>query len=75
MSKLQSEILEYIICCVGAFAERFSISNSQAYNYLHQYQGLAFLYKHYKIEHTFSIDDAVEDCARICSRNGGALTL
>lgn len=75
MSKLQSEILEYIVCCVGAFAERFSITNSQAYKYLRQYQGLAFLHKHYNIEHTFSIDDAVEDCARICMRHGGALTL
>lgn len=75
MSKLQSEILEYIICCVGAFAERFSITNRQAYMYLKQYQGLAFLNKHYNIEHTLSIDDAVEDCARICMRHGGALTL
>lgn len=75
MSKAQLEILEYLICCIGAFAERFSISNGQAYRYLKQYQGLAYLQKHYNIVHTFSIDDAVEDCAHICSRHGGALTL
>lgn len=75
MSKHQSDILEYIICCVGAFAERFSLTNGQAYKYLQEHQALAFLQKHYNIEHIFSIEDAVEDCARICLRNGGALEL
>lgn len=73
MGKLQNEILEYIICCVGAFAERFSLTNGQAYKYLQQYGGVAYLHKHYNIVHTFSIDDAIEDCARICQRHGGVL--
>lgn len=45
MGKLQNEILEYIICCVGAFAERFSLTNGQAYKYLQQYGGVAYLHK------------------------------
>lgn len=68
-----SNRIEYMICCIGAFAERFSLSNSQAYKYLKHFEGLAFLDKHYHIEHTFSIDDAVDDLAVICNRNGGAL--
>jgi len=75
MSANQVNILEYIVCLVGAFSERFHITNGQAYRYLLQYKGLAFVFKHYEIEHTFSIEDAVEDCARICLRNGGALSL
>lgn len=75
MSTEQSNILEYIICCIGAFAERFSITNGQAYQYLQKYKGLEFLQKHYNIEHTFSIEDAVEDCANICLRHGGTLSL
>lgn len=75
MPQKQSNILEYLICMIGAFAERFSLSNKQAYHYLSRYHALDFLQKHYDTEHTFSIEDAVEDCARICQRNGGALSL
>ncbi|MDO4510580.1 MAG: DUF3791 domain-containing protein [Bacteroidales bacterium] len=75
MTSKQSHILEYLICCIGAFAERFSISNQQAYQHLKKYQALDFLKKHYDIEHTLSIDDAVDDCARICQRHGGDITL
>ncbi|MBQ0062291.1 MAG: DUF3791 domain-containing protein [Bacteroidales bacterium] len=75
MSKYQTDVLEYIVCCVGAFAERFSLTNGQAYRYLQKHQGLAYLQKHYNTVHTFSIEDAVEDCAHICLRNGGALIL
>ena len=55
------------------FAERFSISNAFAYSYLSQYKGLELIYDYYDIEHTFSIDDAVEDMQKICRRNGGPL--
>lgn len=75
ISPRQSNLLDYIICCIGAFAERFSISNTQSYRYLSHYQGLHFLEKHYEIEHTFSVDDVVDDLATVCQRNGGALTL
>ena len=68
-----SNRIEYMICCIGAFVERFSLSNSQAYKYLKRFDGLDFLDQHYHIEHTFSIDDAVDDLAIICNRNGGAL--
>lgn len=75
MSKENINIIEYLVCCVGAFAQRFAMTNRQAYQYLHQYQGLQFLMDYYDIEHTQSIDDAVEDCATICQRHGGALSL
>ena len=47
--------------------------NRESYNYLHRYKGLDFLLRNYDIEHTFSIDDAVDDITRICLRNGGTL--
>ena len=47
--------------------------NSDSYDYLNQYKGLDFLLRNYDIEHTFSIEDAVDDLARICFRNGGTL--
>jgi len=73
MSKHEENKLEYVVCCIGAFAKRFAISNAMAYRYLATFMGLEFLYKHYDVEHTQSIEDAVEDMGRICMRHGGAL--
>ena len=75
MSKEQSNIIEYLVCVIGAFAKHFSLTNAKAYQYLREFKGLDFLTKHYEIEHTFSIDDAVEDCIIVCHRHGGALVL
>jgi len=66
-----SNKLEYIICCVGAFAGRFNLSNAQAYAYLRRFGGIDFLIDCYAAEHTLSIDDAVEDLAAICIKKGG----
>ena len=71
MSKEQSNIVEYLVCVIGAFARQFSLTNAKVYMYLRQYKGLDFLTKHYGVEHTQSIEDAVEDVAYICSRHEG----
>ncbi len=65
--------LEYFYCCIGAFAKRFALSNAQAYRYLVDFKGMDFIDKHYGVEHTQSIEDAVEDMTVICQRNGGRL--
>lgn len=75
MSKEQTNMIEYLVCVIGAFARQFSLTNAKAYQYLRQYKGLDFLTKHYGVEHTQSIEDAVEDIAIICNRHGGALVL
>lgn len=63
--------IEYVIACVGAFAQRFKLSNAQAYAYLRRYAGIDFLIDCYAAEHTLSIDDAVSDLRIICQRKGG----
>lgn len=73
MRREEKNRIAFFIACISAFAERFSLSNAFAYNYLSQYKGLDFIYEFYDIEHTFSIDDAVDDMQRICQRNGGPL--
>ena len=75
MSKEQSNIIEYIVCIIGAFAQRFSLTNAKAYKYLRQFKGLDFLTNHYEIEHTLSVDDAVEDITIVCNRHGGTLVI
>lgn len=63
--------IEYVVACVGAFAERFSLNNAQAYAYLRQFTGIDFLLDCYEAEHTLSIEDAVTDLQYICKREGG----
>lgn len=68
-----SDRIEYIISCTGEFALRHSLTNSQAYAYLKRFSGIDFLQNYYEAEHTLSIDEAVDDLATICHRNGGVL--
>ena len=39
MSKEQANVIEYLVCVIGAFARQFSLTNAQAYKYLRQYEG------------------------------------
>lgn len=65
--------IEYLATCVSAFAEQFNLSNVEAYSYLKRYKGVDFLVDCYDIEHTLSIENAVEDLQQICINNGGRL--
>ena len=65
--------IEYVVACVGAFAQRYKLSNSQAYAYLRRFTGIDFLLDCYVAEHALSIDDAVSDLQVICRREGGKI--
>ena len=65
--------INYTVVCVGEFAKRQNISQKQAFQYLDQYKGIEFLKEHYDIEHTLSLDDALNDITLICEQNGGVL--
>lgn len=73
MSKELNYKIEYLLACIGAFADRFKLTNKVAYSYLRHFKALDFLTRFYDIEHTQSIDDAVEDMIAISKRNGGQL--
>lgn len=66
-------IIEYVNCCVGAFARRFHLPMAQAYAYLRRFRGIDFLIDCYAAEHTLSIEDAVDDIDLLCRKNGGRL--
>ncbi|MBO4761910.1 MAG: DUF3791 domain-containing protein [Lachnospiraceae bacterium] len=70
MSELKKRI-NYTVVCVNEFADRFKISAKEAFSYLYAHRGIAFLKENYDIEHTLSLDDAVDDLALICRKNGG----
>ena len=65
--------IEYVVACVGAFALRYKLCNTQAYAYLRRFTGIDFLLDCYAAEHTLSIDDAVSDLQVICRREGGKI--
>ena len=71
----QNNRIDYFICCIGAFAKLFAISNAEAYRYLQTFGGLRYIYDNYEYEHTQSIESAVEDMGRICMSQGGALLI
>jgi len=73
VNKETTDKMEYVVCCVGAFASKFGIANAQAYAYLRRFGGIDFLIDCYAAEHTLSIDDAVDDLAAICQQKGGKI--
>jgi hypothetical protein len=73
ISKQQKNIIKYIVICISDFAGRFNIDAKAAHGFLAQYGGIAFLIEHYDIEHTLSIEDALDDLELVCRQNGGIL--
>ena len=71
MSESKKKI-NYTVVCVSEFARKFHISSKEAFIYLYEHKGIEFIKEHYDIEHTLSVEDAVEDIAMVCRNNGGA---
>lgn len=67
------DIFEYIIALVNEFAKRFNLSDKQAFNYIQNHRGVAFIEKNYGIIHTLDFYEAVESVATYCRRSGGEL--
>jgi hypothetical protein len=73
MSKEEQNKIDYMVICVNEFAERFLMNYKDAFNYLHKYNAIRFLNENYAIEHTLSIEDAIDDISIIAKNNGGNL--
>ena len=71
MSDIIRNKIDYFVVCVNDFADKHGMSYVAAFDYLKANKGLSFLSEHYDIEHTYSIDEAVEDLAQVCLKNGG----
>lgn len=73
MSEEARKKLNYTIACINEFARRKCIHQSVAFLYLYQHMGIAFLSDFYSVEHTLSIEDALDDLEIICRQNGGQM--
>jgi len=61
---MQSEELKkinYIVVCVNEFADTTGLSVQEAFRYLYNHKGITFLKEHYEIEHTLSLENAIDD--------------
>ena len=67
------DIIEDSVFIVRKFAQQFRLSLREAFNYLYEFQGLAFLQKHYGYEHTQPAYKTIEAIIEICRKNGGTL--
>lgn len=65
--------IEYIVVVMGEFARRHGLDYKDAFNYIRKYRGMDLLDNGYKVEHLFSIEDAVDDVTRYCKRYGGQI--
>ncbi|WP_191014493.1 DUF3791 domain-containing protein [Treponema zioleckii] len=65
--------ISYTVACVSSFAAAHNLSKKDAFLYLYGNKAIAFLKENYDVEHTLSLDDAVEDMTEICRKNGGVL--
>ena len=73
MKYVIDDIAEYLIWIVSDFAQKYGISNVQAYDYLKQYKAIDFVQDYYDVLHTFSFEQAVDDVSKYCVRMGGQL--
>lgn len=72
MSEERKQI-NYMVVCVNEFANRHNLKIKEAFQFLFQYKAIEFLKENYEIEHTLSLDDALDDMLMICKKNGGML--
>lgn len=65
--------IEYTVSLVTDFAKKYSLSTTQAFNYLDRFNAIHFINNHYNIAHTLSFPEMVENLAVYCKKNGGTL--
>ena len=70
---INKKLIEHVVANISEFAKKYDLTIREASNYLNLHKGLSFLEQHYDAEHLLSIDDSVEDLARVCYNNGGGL--
>ena len=68
--KTQKNKIEFMVVCISEFARRYKLTLQQAFRYLNNWKGLAFLEEFYDVEHLLSIEDAVDDLTVVCKKNG-----
>jgi hypothetical protein len=69
--KATSDKVSFVTFIIMEFAEAFKMKKTDAYQYLKQYGGLDFLFKHWWAMHTDDKYFALRDLYTVCLENGG----
>ena len=69
MDSEKRKMIDYMVVCVNDYADRYGLSVVDSFDYLVKNKGLDFLEECYDVEHTLSLDTAIDDLAAICQRN------
>lgn len=72
MSEERKQI-NYAVVCVSEFAHKHHLTVKEAFQFLFKYKAIEFLKENYDVEHTLSLEDALNDMLIICKKNGGML--
>ena len=73
MSAKHYKKLNYLMVFVKMFADKFGLTERQAFNYLDAHKGFAFVDKHYDAIHTMDFAYAIQDVQEVCQAYGGRL--
>ena len=73
MSAKHYKKLNYLMVFVKMFADKFGLTERQAFNYLDAHKGLVFVDKHYDAIHTMDFAYAIQDVQEVCKAYGGRL--
>lgn len=68
-----SDIIEYTVMLISEFATKFRLTDTEAYHYMSNHKGIAFVTENYGALHTLDFNEAVDCVAQLCRRNGGGL--
>ena len=69
----QKQKIGFTVACVDELARQHNLSAREAFRYLFQFKGIAFIKENYDVEHTLDFGTILEDLSVLCRRNGGLL--
>lgn len=57
----QKRKIGFTVACVNEFANRYKMSSKEAFQYLFQFKGIAFLKENYDVEHTLDFETILDE--------------
>lgn len=69
----QKRKIGFTVACINEFASKHELSIKEAFQYLFQFKGIAFVKENYDVEHTLDFETVLEDLGILCQKNGGTL--
>lgn len=73
MTYPSKDITEYIIALVNEFAQKFELTDTEAYRYMRIHHAIDFVEQNYGALHTLDFDEVLDNVTNYCRKNGGLL--